>query len=102
MRTIEISAEQFEQVVYLACATATAEDVQQLRLSSKVLDKLESKALEKPDGQGFKLMNDIELFEFEDTEADFVLKRIEEMIPSLQTWASRKILPVIDQLTASE
>tara|TARA_R110000824_G_C15018138_1_gene658090 strand:+ start:438 stop:740 length:303 start_codon:yes stop_codon:yes gene_type:complete len=99
MKTIDVNAEQFEQVLYLACATATAEDVQQLRLSSKVLDKLEAKSLEKPDGQGFKLMNETEQFELEDTEAEFVLKRIEEMIPSLQTWASRKILPVIDQLT---
>ena len=99
MKTVNITDDQFEQIVYLACATGTADDVQELRLSSKVLDKLEEQALEKPEGQGYKLITDAADFEFEDTEAAFLLKRIEEMIPSLQTWAARKVLPVIDQLT---
>lgn len=98
MKTVEIDSEQFEQIIYVAVATTQADDVAQLRMTSKVLDKLEGQAVAKPDDQGYKLINDRVTFEFEDAEASFILKRISDMIPQLQGWAARRILPVIDQL----
>ena len=118
MKEVTINAEQYEQVVYMAVATTPSDDMKQLRLASKVLDKLEAAGVRKPGDKilcpncrvditqltgskgGFKLMAEQETFEFEDAEAEFVVKRIETTIPKLQTWAARSVLSVVDQLEA--
>lgn len=101
MKTVVISAEAFDSIVYLACATTPAKDIADLRVTSKVLDKLEEKAIKTPE-LGFKMVEPSEAFEFEDAEAAFVLQRIEDTIPQLQAWAAVKVLPVIDQLQGKE
>jgi hypothetical protein len=93
-----MTSDQYEGIVYLSVATAAADDVSQLRLASKVLDKLEKIGVRKPDDAGYRLIDETATVRFEDAEAEFVLQRIEQMIPNLQVWMARGALTLIDQL----
>lgn len=99
MKTLKMSSDQYENIVYLACATTAADDLQQLRLASKVLDKLEHAGVRKPDGVGYRLIDDSCTISFEDVEAEFVCGRVEAMVPQIQAWKAREVLGLVDQLT---
>jgi hypothetical protein len=98
MKTVTVTADQYEQILYLACATASVENIQELRMTNKVLDKLESVGLKKPQDQGFKLIDATATLQFEDAEAEYVIARIENVIPNLQAWKARECLAIVDQL----
>lgn len=100
MKKVEVTKKEYADIVYLAVATSSAKDIKELRLTSKVLDKLEAQAVEGDDGVSSVLKGEQATFLFEDAEADFLKNKIEETFPKLQAWAARKALPIIDQLEA--
>lgn len=101
MKTVTIPKQQYDVAVYVAAATGQVEDWKDARQLAKVLDKLEDQATELPEG-GFELNADEAIFKFEDSEAAFLLVRLQKFMTNLQGWAAVKLLPIVDQLEAEE
>lgn len=97
MKTVVIPKDQFDNVVYIAVATANVEDWKEARLLSKILDKLESKATRNKNG-GFELNYSETTIDFEDSEAEMVKSRLTEFMKQMQGWAAVQLIPLMDQL----
>ena len=83
MKTVTMDEEQFEKIVYMACATITPDKndpIKDTRMTAKVLDKLEDKDKSRETGEdrGFKLIKSSATFKFEDAEAEWIVGRIAE------------------------
>ena len=105
MKTLTITAEQYNDFVYPACAVNRPGNLQDLRMTVRVLDKLEKygtppqRRHDDVPVMGFKLKGAEVTIDFEDAEAEFIAKRLEATVSELQAWRGREMLPIIDVLT---
>lgn len=107
MKKLRVTKTEYDEFLYPAVAACRDEDLSQLRLTNKVLDLLEAHGMPpemengvpKNGGQPwYKLRSPVVEIELEDVQAAHVSKRLQQVIPTLQAWRARQILPLIDQL----
>lgn len=106
MRQLIVDKEQYDDFLYPAVAVKQPPSILELRLQMKVLDKLEAvgtpteKTKEGSPSRmtGYVLSADTVTFDFEDNEADLVVRCLEAQIPQLMGFRSRHLVPLIEQL----
>lgn len=105
MRKLIVTAEEFNDFLYPAAATAKPTDMAEMRKISKILDKLEEKAQpkEQKDRMGstvivYQLRDDVAEFLFQDAEGDFLASQLEEIMKQEQAWKGRRVVPMIVNL----
>lgn len=106
MKTLRLSKPDYDDLVYPAMAANTAQDLQELRIAAKVLDKLEQhgEAAKREAGRlaAYRAKSPALEIKLEDREAELVAQRLEEIAKRLQDWQAREVLPLIDQLKAGD
>ena len=115
MKKVTMGREVFNDLVYPAIALSLHdEDLRELRLCDKVLTKMEAKAkllpaeklpkLEPGDPPPPKmkplygLNKEKDTFEFEDHEAEYVVKKLTALLPKIFGRVLRPLLPIIAEL----
>jgi hypothetical protein len=111
VKKLRVTKVEYDEFLYPAVAACRDEDLAQLRLTNKVLDLLEARGVSpemengvpKNGGQPwYKLNSPAVEIELEDVQAAHVVSRLKQVIPTLQAWRARQILPLIDQLTKED
>lgn len=115
--TITITKLQYDEIVYPAVALHSAgKTIASLRLCDSIMTKLEAAGMrgrpldkslwgagvEKAPMALYKLNGVAAEFEFEETEASFLLEKIVDLLPGTQGRLMRAALPVIDALEATD
>lgn len=102
MKALKMSKRDYDDFVYPACAANTAQNIQELRVVCRILDKLEEhgKPSRKEGGRetAFLATSPSVEIELEDAQAHIVATRLEQLAKRLQDWQAREILPLLDQL----
>lgn len=111
MKELTVSKVEFDDFVYPAIAAARDANIKELRLSNDILNKLEKQSEKEslkdrcpmcgnPAVFAYKLIEIEAIFNLENAEADHLLGRLQQMIPNIQSWRAREMLPIINQLKA--
>lgn len=107
MRQLNVVRSDFDDFLYPAVAVWTPKDTPELRVQSRILDKLEAEAVPKvkdANGQpsttdiGYSLKEDGCVFAFETDESALIVKCLERQVQALIGVRGRRLLPMIDQL----
>lgn len=106
MKTLRITKRDYDDLVYPAVAANTAKDIQELRIASKVLDKLEQHGrpakMEAGRPAAYRAESPALELELEDREAELVAVRLVQLAGRLQDWQAREVLPLVDMLRKEE
>ena len=112
MKKVEIFKPEFDDLVYPAVALALhSEDIAQLRINDRVLTKLEAKGVENsipPTEEESKVVGKLiplfvlkgkkATFEFEDTEAAYLVEKLKGLLPKVHGRVLRPLLPIFTAL----
>ena len=99
MKEVTLNADQYTNVAHPACAMASLTKLDDLRVTVRVLDKLEEHGAKTPTG-AWVLIETTQKFQFEEDECKHLAKRIVEFLPRAQVHQLRQAPDVIDQLEA--
>ena len=114
MRKITINKADYDDIVYAAVAMDTPKTTKEVQVCSDVLAKLEEVGHEMAESvvnpatgetvenETFKMNDVATVIEFENAEADYMSKRLVEVLPQIQARRSRKMLPLLEELERKE
>lgn len=116
MREVVIYKKEFDNLVYPAVALALHQaDVKELRMNDKVSVKLEAEASETSDPPSdeevriigslipmFELNGDKATFSFEDSEAEYLVNKLKDLLPKIHGRILRPLLPIFAALRKPE